>query len=205
MNRIILLACGMAIPVMYIFMYILGGALRPGYNHISDSVSELLSPGAPNRSLITIIDLAYGLLHILFGIGVLQFIWGSEHNALMGSIGAWMIVGAGVAIVGTAIFPQDAMGTPATIPGKIHLALVFGALLPFSFLSTLLIGIWSHRAGVFPGFALYTFISFGAMILLGGAGAAMAGTRLMGLGERISALVIHQWLFTFALKLLSAN
>jgi hypothetical protein len=205
MNRRILLACGMAIPVMYIFMYILGGALRPGYNHISDSVSELLSPGAPNRSLITIIDLAYGLLHILFGIGVLQFIWGSEHNALMGSIGAWMIVGAGVAIVGTAIFPQDAMGTPATIPGKIHLALVFGALLPFSFLSTLLIGIWSHRAGVFPGFALYTFISFGAMILLGGAGAAMAGTRLMGLGERISALVIHQWLFTFALKLLSAN
>ena len=205
MNRRILLACGMAIPVMYIFMYILGGALRPGYNHISDSVSELLSPGAPNRSLITIIDLAYGLLHILFGIGVLQFIWGSEHNALMGSIGAWMIVGAGVAIVGTAIFPQDAMGTPATIPGKTHLALVFGALLPFSFLSTLLIGIWSHRAGVFPGFALYTFISFGAMILLGGAGAAMAGTRLMGLGERISALVIHQWLFTFALKLLSAN
>ena len=205
MNRRILLACGMAIPVMYIFMYILGGALRPGYNHISDSVSELLSPGAPNRSLITIIDLAYGLLHILFGIGVLQFIWGSEHNALMGSIGAWMIVGAGVAIVGTAIFPQDAMGTPATIPGKIHLALVFGALLPFSFLSTLLIGIWSHRAGVFPGFALYTFISFGAMILLGGAGAAMAGTRLMGLGERISALVIHQWLFTFAMKLLSAN
>jgi len=33
----------------------------------------------------------------------------------------------------------------------------------------------------------------------------MAGTRLMGLGERISALVIHQWLFTFALKLLSAK
>jgi hypothetical protein len=194
----------MLIPVTYIFMYVLGGALRPGYNHISDSVSELLSPGAPNRVLITIIDLAYGLLHVLFGIGVLQFIWGSEHNSLVGSLGGWMVIGAGVAIVGTAIFPQDAVGTPATIPGKIHLALVFGALLPFSFLSTLLIGIWSHRAGIFPGFSLYTFISFGAMILLGGAGAAMAGTPLMGLGERISAIVIHQWLFVFALKLLLA-
>ena len=204
MNRKIFFVCGMLIPAMYIFMYVLGGALRPGYNHISDSVSELLSPGAPNRSLITIIDLIYGLLHILFGIGVLQYIRSGEHNALIGNIGAWMIIGAGVAIVGTAIFPQDAMGTPATIPGKIHLILVFGALLPFSFLSTLLIGFWAHRAGIFPGFAVYTFISVGAIVLIGGLGGAMAGTQYMGLGERISAIVIHQWLFIFALKLFLA-
>ena len=201
MDRKIFFVCGMLIPLIYILLYVLGGALRPGYNHISDSVSELLSPGAPNRSLVTIIDLIYGLLHIVFGIGVLQFIRDGEHNTTIANIGAWFIIGAGVAIVGTAIFPQDAMGTPATIPGKIHLILVFGALLPFSFLSTLLIGIWTHRTGIFPGFALYTFISFGAIVLIGGLGGAMAGTPYMGLGERISALTIHQWLFVFALKM----
>jgi len=201
MNRKIFFVCGMLIPLTYILLYVLGGALRPGYNHISDSVSELLSPGAPNRSLITIIDLIYGLLHIVFGIGVLQFIRDGEYNTTIANIGAWFIIGAGVAIVGTAIFPQDAMGTPATISGKIHLILVFGALLPFSFLSTLLIGIWTHRTGIFPGFALYTFISFGAIVLIGGLGGAMAGTPYMGLGERISALTIHQWLFVFALKM----
>jgi len=201
MNRKIFIVCGMLIPLTYIVMYVLGGALRPGYNHISESVSELLSPGAPNRSLITIIDLIYGLLHIAFGIGVLQFIRGGEYNTTIANIGAWFIIGAGVAIVGTAIFPQDAMGAPATIPGKIHLALVFGALLPFSFLSTLLIGIWAQRTGIFPGFALYTFISFGVMVIIGGLGGAMAGTPYMGIGERISALTIHQWLFVFALKI----
>ncbi len=201
MNRKIFIVCGMLIPLTYILMYVLGGALRPGYNHISDSVSELLSPGAPNRSLITIIDLIYGFLHIAFGIGVLQFIRDGEYNTPIANIGAWFIIGAGVAIVGTAIFPQDAMGTPVTIPGKIHLILVFGALLPFSFLSTLLIGIWTHRTGIFPGFALYTFISFGAIVLIGGLGGAMAGSPYMGLGERISALTIHQWLFIFALKI----
>ena len=201
MNRKIYLVCGMLIPLTYILLYVLGGALRPGYNHISDSVSELLSPGAPNRSLITIIDLIYGLLHIVFGIGVLQFIRDGEYNTTIANIGAWFIIGAGVAIVGTAIFPQDAMGTPATIPGKIHLILVFGALLPFSFLSTLLIGIWTHKTGIFPGFALYTFISFGAIVLIGGLGGALAGTAYMGLGERIAALTIHQWLFIFALKM----
>jgi hypothetical protein len=100
----------MLIPFTYILMYVLGGALRPGYNHIVDSVSELLSPGAPNRVLITGIDLIYGLLHILFGIGVLQFFQNSENKSLIGSIGIWMIVGAGIAIIGTAIFPQDDSG-----------------------------------------------------------------------------------------------
>jgi hypothetical protein len=203
-SRGILLACGLLIPATYILMYVLGGALRPGYNHISDSVSELLSPGAANRSLITMIDLAYGLLHILFGIGVLQFVRGSEHNTLIGNIGAWMIVAVGVAIVGTAIFPQDAVGTPATLPGKIHLILVFGALLPFSILSTLLIGFWLQKAGIYPGFKVYTFISVGAIVILGGIGGATTGTPFMGLGERVSAFVIHQWLFAFALKLLLA-
>jgi hypothetical protein len=125
----------MLIPVTYILMYVLGGALRPGYNHISDSVSELLSPGAPNKSLLSAIQIVYALLHVLFGIGVLQFVQASEHSALIGIIGAGLIVAVGVATVGTAIFPQDATGTPPTLPGQLHKILVFGALVPFSFLS----------------------------------------------------------------------
>jgi len=70
--------------------------------------------------------------------------------------------------------------------------------------ATLLIGFWAQRAGIFPGFAAYTFISVAAIVLIGGLGAAMTGTSYMGLGERISAIVIHQWLFIFALKLILA-
>ena len=201
MNRKILLVCGMLIPAMYVIMYILGGALRPGYNHISDSVSELLAPGAPNKPLLVVFQITYALLHILFGIGVLQFIRGGEHSALVAMIGAWMIIAVGVATIGTAIFPQDATGTPVTLPGQVHKILVFGALVPFSFLSTLLIGIWLKRAGIFPGIALYSFVSVGAIVLMGGIGGATVETRFAGLVERIAAIVTHQWLFVFALKL----
>jgi hypothetical protein len=193
--------CGMLIPVTYILMYVLGGALRPGYNHISDSVSELLSPGAPNKSLLSAIQLVYALLHVLFGIGVLQFVQESEHSALIGIIGAGLIIAVGVATVGTAIFPQDAMDTPPTLPGQVHKILVFGALVPFSFLSTLLIGIWLRRAGIFPGFATYSFVSVGAIVLSGALGGATVDTPIMGLGERVGAIVVHQWLFILALKL----
>jgi len=82
----------MLFPVVYIIMTILGGALRPGYNHISDTVSELLSPGAPNKSLLVIFQIAHALLSSLFGIGVYQFVRGSAHGALIGRIGAGMII-----------------------------------------------------------------------------------------------------------------
>ena len=118
------------------------------------------------------------------------------------SVRAWAIMAVGVATIGTAIFAQDAAGTPATVPGQVHKILVFGGLVPFSILSTLLVGIWSRRAGIAPGFAVYSFVTVGVMVLMGGLGGATVETPYAGLVERISALVIHQWLFILALKLL---
>jgi hypothetical protein len=182
-------------------MYVIGGALRPGYSHIADSVSELLSPGSPNKSLLDIINLTFALLYTLFGIGVLLFVRGSEHNALIGRIGAGMIIAVGVASIGSGIFPQDATGTPPTLPGRLHLIFVFGVQIPGAILSTLLIGIWLKRAGIFPGFATYSFISTGAIVLSGILAGPTMGTTIMGLVERISALAVHQWVFMFALTL----
>jgi hypothetical protein len=202
MNQKYLYLCGLLIPVMYIFMYILGGALRPGYNHIADSVSELLAPGAPNKPVLFVVQITYALLHILFGIGVLKFIHGTEHNVLTGRIGAWAIIGVGVATIGTAIFPQDAVGTQATTAGGIHKILVFGFLIPLSFLSTLVIGIWTQLADIFPGFAIYSYITVGLIIISGILGGSTVETPYAGLVERISAIIVHQWLFILAVKLL---
>lgn len=202
MNPLILYVSGMLIPLTYILLYILGGALRPGYNHIFHSVSELLSPGAPNKQLLVVIQTIYALLHVLFGIGVWQFVRASEPVLPVGSLGAALIAAVGVATVGTAIFPQDAEGAPPTPAGNLHKALVFGALVPFSILSTLLVGLWFRRTGIDPRFATYSFISVGAIVLTGGFGGATVGTRIMGLGERVAAIVVHQWLFALTLTLL---
>ena len=200
----IFVASGVLIPITYIFMYLLGGALRSGYNHISDSVSELLSPGAPNRPVLIVIQVVYALLHILFGIGVLQFVQQSEGNAPIGRSGAWMIVALGIATFGTVIFPQDAKGRPATLSGKLHKVLVFGALIPFSILSTLLIGLWLRRAGIFPGFDVYSFITVGTIIVVGGIGGATVETQFAGLVERTAAIVSQQWLCMLALYIILA-
>ncbi len=201
MSLRIFFVCGMLFPAVYIAMTIVGGALRPGYSHIADTVSELLSPGAPNKPLLVVFQTTHALLGSLFGIGVLQFVLGSEHNALIGRIGAGMIIAVGVATVGTAIFPQDASGAPPTFAGLMHGILVFGVLVPCTILSTLLIGIWLKQANILPWFRTYSFITVGASVLLAGLAGATLGTPIMGLTERLGVLAGFQWTFVLALEL----
>ena len=193
---------GMAIPVIYILLYLLGGALRSDYSHISNSVSELLSPGASNRMLLLVIQTIYALLHIIFGFGVLGFVRGFANDHISGTIGAWMIIALGVTTIGTVVFPQDAEGDPPTTSGQLHKILVFGGLIPFSILSTFLIGLWSRQTDILPGFDIYSFITVGAVVIMGSVGGISVETRFAGLVERIAAIVTQQWLFILGLQLL---
>ena len=202
MTQDVLLVSGLLIGPSYVLLYVVGGALRPGYSHISHSVSELLSPGAPNKPLLVGIQVFYAVLHILFGLGVLDFVRGSGGSSILGLVGGWTIVGLGIATIGTAIFPQDAEGTPATMAGQAHKVLVFGVLIPASIASTLLVGLWSKQAGLLPGFDVYSYVTVGAIVVMGTVGGAAVKTRFAGLSERIAAIVTHQWLFVLALLLL---
>ena len=201
MNQKILFLCGMLVPFTYLFLYILGGVLRPGYSHVADSVSELLSPGAPNKKLLDVLNVTFALLYLLFGIGVVNFVIASEHNVMVGRIGAGLIIIVGIASLGSAIFPQDATNTPRTLPGTLHLIFVFGFQIPGALFSTLLIGIWMNQTNIFPGFATYSFVSTGAIVLSGVLSGPTMGTKVMGLVERVSALAVHQWIFFLAWKL----
>jgi len=198
MNQKILYLCGMLVPFVYIFIYIIGGALRPSYCHLSDSVSELLSPGAPNKPLLDILNFTFAILYTLFGIGVFQFVIKSGQGNLVGYIGAGLIIAVGLASMGSAIFPQDATGSPSTLAGKLHMIFVFAVQIPGAILSTILMGIWFRQTGIFPGFAIYSFISAGFIVLTGVLAGPAMGTPIMGLVERISALAVHQWIFVFA-------
>ncbi len=193
---------GILIPVIYMFLYLVGGALRSDYNHIKNSVSELLSPGAPNKLFLMIIQIVYALLYVIFGFVVLRYYNETGNDFVLGKIGAWMIIALGITTFGTVIFPQDAEGTPQTMAGQLHKILVFGGLIPFSILSTLFIGMWFRQAGLFPGFDIYSFITVGAVIVMGGIGGITIETRFAGFVERIAALVTQQWFFVLGLTLL---
>ncbi len=179
MNQRSLSMCGVIAPVLFVFITILGGAIRPGYSHLSDTVSELFSPGSPNKLLLDTLYTMYALLLALFGIGVLRFVRRSERSRLIGVIGAWMSIAVGLVSVTTAtIFPQDAWGSLPTFAGEMH-KILHGAIGLLSILSMSLIGIWFNQAGMFPGFGTHSLITVGVAVLSAGFFAANVGTPIL--------------------------
>ena len=198
MNQRFLSLCGVIAPVLFVFMTILGAAIRPGYSHVSDTVSELFSPGSPNKPLLDTLHTTFALLLTLFGIGVLQFVRRSGQSTLTGIIGASLYLTAGVLSIATAtIFPQDPWGSPPTFAGQMHINLT-GMVGLLSMLSILLLGLWFTRTKLFPGFGIYSLITAGIVILTAVFFMAMVGSPIMGLAERIPILVGFAWTFILA-------
>ena len=197
-NHRILSFCGVLAPIVFIFTTLLGGALRPGYSLLTETISELFSPGSPNKPLLDSLHTTYALLFTLFGFGVLRFVQRVGKALRTGRTGAVLLIAAGLLSVTTAtIFPQDPWGTPPTVPGRLHMQ-VSGTLALLTVASMVLLGIWFNQVGLFSGFRTYSFITAGASLLGAGLFVALMDGPWMGLGERVAALIGFQWTVTLA-------
>jgi Protein of unknown function (DUF998) len=206
-NKIFML-CSMLAPVVYVIAAIIGGILRPGYNHRSQFVSELIETGAPNKSLLNPLFALYNLLTIAFGIGLFTRVHAMSKNKhkVSGSLGALVLGVEGIFGFLTIIFPQDPRGAPVTSTGKIHIALA-GLSALTTILTIFLLGFWFRAIHSFRGYSIYSFIS-GIVVIISGALAAYTGATLspiLGLMERITIGGFLQWMFVVALKLYTAQ
>jgi hypothetical membrane protein len=203
MNQRFLALCGVVAPVFFVFIAFLGGAMRPGYSHLSDTISELFSPGSPNKPLLDTLHTIYAFLLVLFGIGVLQLVRTSHRARLIGIFGASAFIAMGLgSVLSATLFPQDAWGSAPTFAGQMH-QFVHGAVSLLGIVYIMLIGIWMNRAEGSPRFQTYSFITVGAVVLSAGFFMVNLGSPIMGLAERISGLIGLQWTFVLALWMFS--
>ncbi len=194
--------CGVIAPVFFVFIVILGGAMRPGYSHLSDTISELFSPGSPNKLLLDTLHTVYAVLLVLFGIGVLRLVRTSRPSGLTGILGASAFIAMGLtSVLSAARFPQDPWGAAPTFAGQMH-QLVHGAISLLGILYMILIGIWMNRTRDSPRFQTYSFLTVGATVLAAGIFLANLGSPIMGLTERIAGLIGLQWTLVLALWML---
>ena len=158
--------CGMIAPIVFVGTVVLGGAIRPGYSHLSETVSELFSLGSPNKMHLDSLHTIYALLLTVFGIGVLGLVRGREGSRKIGTIAAVCFIAAGCLSVTTAtIYPQNPWNSLPTFPGLMHKVLS-GILSLLTLVSMCLLGIWFNQTGVYPGFGQFSLISVGVIILL---------------------------------------
>jgi len=198
---------GIIAPLFYIIPTIVGGLLRPGYSHLSNSVSDLLASGAPNKIYLMIPFTVYPILLSIFGFGIFALLKSkplplSSPTGLIGFI----LIGASMGVLGIltmTVFPQDPIGTPMTTPGLMHLILV-GIQAISAMAAILLIGFWFKSNGL-SGYFIYSIISFVVLIITGIISmiGATQGSQYIGLFERLNVGAIVQWLIVIGIWFLN--
>jgi hypothetical protein len=197
--------CGLTAPLLYAATVILGGALRPGYNHISQAISELIMAGAPNKPLLDGLFCLYNLLLAGFGVGLFQTA-GASAAGKGSQAGRWagviLLVTSALGVAMTLFFPMDPRGATATFPGTMH-AVTAGLAALGCMLVILLTAAWLRGRPALAAYRAYSLVSVAVLFLVGGIGAyaAAANTPWMGLAERITIGSFVQWLLVISLAL----
>jgi hypothetical protein len=201
MNIIQILAiCGMISPILYTFMWIIGGKLQSDYSHIKDDISSLFAVGAPNKRLMQYFIIVSSILLFLFYLGL--------HEGLKdgGSIiGPYLFIVASIfGILIAFFFPLDEGGEMTTWRGKMHLILViFMGILTIAGM----IALWFRlkEVGGWDIFAIYSLVSaIVALILLVISGIFIEG-KYRGLLERLGVTPFQLFYFILPLMIFLNN
>lgn len=197
----ILAICGMASPIVYTVMWILGGLVRSDYNHVRDDISSLFAVGAPKKGLFNSLIIVSSLLLFVFYLGLH---WGVNNGE--GSIVAptLFVISGFLGVLVALFFPLDAGGEIATFRGKTHLVLVM-----VSGILTIagMIALWFQLESVeaWSLFANYSLISAIVSIVLMVISGIFINSRFRGLLERFAVTPFQVFYFTLALLVFLTN
>ncbi len=152
-----LLSCGIAAAVIFILIN-LSGAAWPGYNFITQSISDLSAIGAPTRAAAYPLTIIYGVLMTAFGIGI----WLLAHGkTAMRMTAALVLAYALFGLVAALVFPNR-IGTNA----ENILYIMPMALSIFSIVAAIGMGAIAFRSW-FRFVSLGILALFAAMTLIG--------------------------------------
>jgi len=182
--------------VVFNLIWIIGGIIQPGYNHITDDVSSLMALGAPNKLLFDLMNIASFILQIIFLIGLVMVI-----KELKGSIVGPVILLCGniLGIIVPIFFPLNIGGEPTGFTGMMHLIIV--TITGFIALGGM-IAMWRglRKVDEWKGYSLYSLITFILTLVFTMWLVFTAGTEIMGLTERFVILINGQYTFVLAFK-----
>ena len=197
----LLIWAGAAAPLVYAVTVAVGAAILPGYSHAGNAVSELVGAGAPNRTPLNFAFLVYNLLLVAFAFGILRAF---DDPSLAITLAGWFLAGTGVAGALMWGFPMDPIGAPATPAGIGHLVLA-GILSLGTMAAVLSFAIGAGQMTDWENFSVYSYVSFGVILVTGAFAAISAARRwrLMGLLERFTIAAGLQWIAVLAFTLLA--
>lgn len=192
-----LLISGIVSSLWYVAINIYVPMQDPGYNIVTQTVSELSAIGAPTRVLWVSLVMLYPVLFAAFGWGVLQSASGSRPLRVTGIL---IIV---YCVINFYWPPMHLRGNEPTLTDTLHIVWAMMALLGMM----LMMGFGAAALGKW--FRIYTiatfvvFIVFGVLIGIEAPGIPEnLPTPHIGIWERINMGAFFLWVVVFAIALL---
>ncbi len=190
----------MAGALLYLLHVVLGGFLWTGYNHLMQPISDLTAAGAPNKDLLGVITLLYGICSIIFCTGAFAYL---KHFA-PGIAKAGILVFLAMHIVSLlyGFFPEDLAGSAVTFTGTMHIVIT-ALIVPLTILAPFFVGFGLRKIEGFEAIGKYSILT-GIVILIAGSASAIFFANTLpyfGLVERINIGALQLWMFILSMKL----
>lgn len=188
-------------PILYVLVFTLDGALRPGYSPYAEAVSYLL---LGSRGWLEIMNFTcLGLLLIVFALGFLQ--WSGVVHAFCRRVITALLVISGLGFIMAALFVPDPYGEiPHSIHGVLHNIAFTVVFFPLGLACILIGSQFSKIVGwrIHGWFSvvlglLVSFIALASLIF-----PASSAPRWGGLFERVFIVIILAWLGILAIRIL---
>jgi hypothetical protein len=201
-----LLACGIGSPVVYVAANVAGALRGGGYSSVHQSVSELTAIDAPSRPAALPLFVAFDVLSLGFGAGVVA---SADRNRPLRVAGG-LLVGVGVANM---ISPFTPMHTRAVLAAGGDTWTDPAHLTVLSATTLLIAGAMGFGAAAFgKRFRRFSVASLVTMLAAGGLTATQGGdigankpTPWNGVYERTSIGIYLLWTAVLAVVLLRAS
>jgi CubicO group peptidase (beta-lactamase class C family) len=201
----ILLACGVLASLLYVITDLLGGLRYDGYSFTSQAISELGAIGAPTKSFVDPLFIAYNVLVLAFGVGVLGI--GAGRRRTLRTTAVLLLAAALTGLVASVFFSRffsmDQRGAGSMEGDLPHVVLAGVQLL----LQLLAIGFGAFALGrrfrVYSLATLVTVLVLTAMTVPYAARLAVGeATPGLGIIERADVYALMLWLAVLAIALL---
>ena len=198
----VLLGWGALSSLLYAGADVLAAMRYEGYSYASQTISELSAIGAPTRTLVVALALAYDVLVIGFGVAVWESARGKRALRLTGAL----LIAYGAIGFAAPFFPMNLRGARTSLTDAMHIALTGVTVV----LILLQLAIGSAASG--RRFRLYSLATF-LVVLVFGALAGLDGPRIaageptpwVGVLERICVGAYLLWVAVLDVVLLQAE
>ncbi|HMR72838.1 MAG TPA: DUF998 domain-containing protein [Candidatus Saccharibacteria bacterium] len=174
---------GVVAFVLYITATLVAPLYYPGYNWVTQAISDLGALSSPSR-LAWLIIWSFGSACALLSVAVVSIVFQQKANRLL-RIGIYLFASMTWLLLGYTMFPLSEGGSAGTAIDALHLYLVTPLVMLTTLASLICIVMGARKEPRYRSLTVTAAVVL-SLVLIGGAGIGLAGETHFGLFERVT-------------------